>query len=64
MLVCKKCGGRIFVDSMYNAENHIEIFCINCGFRKFFHNWQPDDAEAKWFLAAEKMKAARTISPL
>lgn len=64
MLYCKKCNGRVFVDRMYNAENHIETFCIICGARKFYHNWGPDDREAQWLLETEKKRAKITVSPL
>lgn len=40
---CKKCGGRVFVDRMFQGSkkknsqnresNHIELFCIMCGKR-------------------------------
>jgi hypothetical protein len=63
MLICKKCKGRVFVDRTFSADNHIETFCIICGSRKFYHNWGADDLEAQWLLAAEKKRAAATISP-
>lgn len=49
---------------MYNAENHIETFCIICGARNFYHNWNPDDKEASWLLEIEKKRANLTISQL
>lgn len=32
---CHKCSGRMFVDRMFNDNLHIEVFCIQCGKRKF-----------------------------
>lgn len=64
MLRCEKCGGRVFVDRMYNAENHIETFCLICGKRKFHHNWNEEDRKAQWLLEIEKARAKLTISQL
>lgn len=33
MLWCKKCQGRIFLDSVFSENNHYEFFCIRCGKR-------------------------------
>ncbi len=54
----------MFVDRMYNAENHIETFCVVCGARKFYHNWNEEDKEAQWLLSIEKERAKLTISQL
>ena len=64
MILCKKCNGRVFVDRMYSAENHIEVFCIICGKRKFYHNWGPENKEAQWLLEIEKKKSKTTMSQL
>jgi predicted nucleic acid-binding Zn-ribbon protein len=64
MLKCEKCGGRVFIDRMYNAENHIETFCVICGQRKFYHNWHERDRKAQWLLEVEKARAKLTISQL
>lgn len=64
MIKCKKCCGRMFVDRVYNSMNHIEIFCINCGTRKFYHNSFKDDKDALWILAMEIKRAKQTISKL
>lgn len=63
-MFCKRCRGRMFVDRAYNALNHIEIFCVCCGYRKFFHNFGLEDKEAQWLLLMEKIKAKITISSL
>lgn len=64
MLKCKKCKGRVFIDRSFNALNHIEIFCILCGMRKFYHNFGPEDKEAQWLLKMEQIRAALSISSL
>jgi predicted nucleic acid-binding Zn-ribbon protein len=62
MLRCKKCRGRVFVDRTFNADNHIEIFCIVCGSRKFYHNFSEGDKEAQWLMKMEKARAKLSIS--
>jgi hypothetical protein len=32
-MFCKKCAGRVFVDSVFSENNHVELFCIRCGKR-------------------------------
>lgn len=64
MIKCKRCGGRIFIDRVYSSTNHIEIFCILCGFRKFYHNAFKDDETAKWLLMMEISRAKQSISQL
>jgi hypothetical protein len=54
----------MFVDRAYNAINHIEIFCVCCGHRKFYHNFGQNDKDAQWLLMMEKKKALASISPL
>jgi Zn ribbon nucleic-acid-binding protein len=63
MLKCPKCKGRLFVDRMYNAINHIETFCVVCGFRKFYHNFDESDRTATWLLEMEQKRAKFSISP-
>ena len=60
---CLKCNGRVFIDRQYTTVGHIEIYCIVCGKRKFFH---PPDAskEGKWILAKEVYRAKTTMTPL
>lgn len=33
MMMCKKCGGRVFVDRVFSQKLHIELFCLLCGKR-------------------------------
>jgi len=37
ILNCKKCGGRVFVDTTYTGESTFEVYCILCGHRKSVH---------------------------
>ena len=54
----------MFVDRSYNAQNHLETFCIICGTRKFYHNFSKEDIEAQWLLKMEQMRAGTSISSL
>ena len=64
MQKCGKCKGRMFVDRMYSAPNHLEIFCIMCGSRKFYRNFTEKDTEAIWLAKMESQRAKQSISPL
>lgn len=64
MLHCKKCKGRMFVDRAYSAPNHMEIFCVCCGNRKFYHNFTKEDKDAQWILMMEKRRADIYITSL
>ena len=60
-------GGLIaglLYDRMFNAQNHMETFCILCGTRKFYHNFGSEDREAQWLLKMEQMRAGISISSL
>ena len=60
---CLKCNGKILIDRQYSTQEHIEVYCIICGKRKFYH--PPDSSkEGLWFLSQEKMRAKITIAPL
>ena len=60
---CIKCNGKVFIDRQYTTIGHIEIYCIACGKRKFFH--PPDTTkEGKWILAKEVFRAKTTMTPL
>jgi hypothetical protein len=48
----------MFVDRAYSARNHIEIFCVCCGHRVFFHNFSKEDGMAQWILLMEKKRAS------
>ena len=63
MIFCKKCKGRMFVDRQYTTVDHMEVFCIVCGVRDFFH--PPSESErGRWILQKEKLRAKNTITSL
>jgi len=45
----------MFVDRVYSAYDHLEIFCINCGSRSMYH---PPSKHGKFALWLEKMERA------
>jgi hypothetical protein len=63
MLKCKKCNGRMFIDRIYSAINHLETYCILCGHRNFYTPPE-NSAEGRWLLKKEQLKAKATISHL
>ena len=48
---CKKCGGRMFVDRMFNDNLNLELFCLACGIRKDVH--KNSNAFGKWLAKQE-----------
>jgi hypothetical protein len=63
MISCNKCKGRMFVDRQYSSIDHLEIFCVLCGSRVFFH--PPLESEqGRWILQKEKSRANSTITRL
>ena len=63
MLKCKKCKGRMFVDRQYSSIDHLEIFCISCGSRRFLRP-PAESEEGRWLLQIEKLRAKTTITSL
>ena len=63
MIKCFKCNGRMFIDRQYTTIDHLEIYCISCGSRRFFHP-PSESAEGSWLLKKELLKAKATISHL
>lgn len=63
MIKCKKCKGRMFVDRQYSSIDHLEIFCILCGSRRFYRP-PADSEEGRWLLIREKLRAKTTIASL
>lgn len=51
----------MFVDRAFTEHNHIETFCIRCGNRKFYHNFDNNDGEFIWIWRMEKMRMAASI---
>ena len=52
-MYCKKCRGRVFVDRVFSSYDHLEIFCINCGFRKMFHPPSQFGKAVQWLHQTE-----------
>lgn len=52
ILICDKCGGRVFTDREYLAENHLELSCLACGKRWIWHNRIEGDF-ATWLHSQE-----------
>jgi DNA-directed RNA polymerase subunit RPC12/RpoP len=63
MIKCLKCKRSMFVDRQYSSVQHIEVFCLYCGSRKFFHPPQ-DSQEGRWILLKETLLAKNTITSL
>ncbi len=62
-MICKRCNGRMFVDRQFSSVDHLEIFCILCGSRAFFHP-PAQTGEGRWLLEKEKLLAKNTITTL
>lgn len=63
MIKCDRCGGTVVVDREYSSINHLEISCLHCGMRKFFHP-PTESREGRWLLEKELLRAKHTITPL
>ena len=53
----------MFVDRQYTEINHIEIYCMLCGMRFFFHP-PSHTLEGQWLLKREQLRAKNTMSHL
>jgi len=53
----------MFIDRQYSKIDHLEIYCIYCGSRRFFHP-PTETAEGQWLLKKEVLRAKATMSPL
>ena len=51
----------MFIDRAFSEYNHIEIFCIRCGKRTFYHNFNKESGEAAWLWQMEKKRAEAWI---
>lgn len=49
----------MFVDRVYTTDNHVELFCIVCGARKFYHN--STEREALWLIQSEMKRIQALI---
>jgi DNA-directed RNA polymerase subunit RPC12/RpoP len=63
MIKCSKCSKTMMIDRIYNSISHLEIFCLLCGSRKFFHP-PSESEEGRWLLKKEIERAKITMSPL
>jgi len=63
MIKCSKCKRRMFVDRQYSRAEHLEVFCLTCGNRKFY-NPPSASSEGIWLLQKEILKAKNTISQM
>jgi hypothetical protein len=63
MISCKKCKGKIFIDRQYSQIHHLEVYCIACGLRTFYHP-PMESKEGKWLLEKELLRARLTITSL
>ena len=63
MISCSKCNGRMFIDRQYSSMIHLEVYCLLCGFRKFYHP-PTESKEGRWLLQRETSRARNTITPL
>lgn len=52
MMICKRCGGRIFVDRVFSQKLHIELFCLMCGKRWMLN--KDTNRLGKWLENREK----------
>ena len=53
----------MFIDRQYSSTDHMEIYCVRCGSRKFFHP-PKESQEGQWLLVREKFRAKSTITSL
>jgi hypothetical protein len=53
----------MFLDRQYSSTVHIEIYCLLCGSRRFFHP-PHESKEGAWLLKKEIQRAKATMSPL
>ena len=46
----------MFIDRAFSEYNHMETFCIRCGYRKFYHDFSKTDGESAWLWQMERMR--------
>lgn len=50
-MFCKKCAsGRVFIDQVFSENNHVELFCIQCGKR-----WMIDKTKGAFGVWLDKL---------
>jgi DNA-directed RNA polymerase subunit RPC12/RpoP len=40
-MYCKKCGGQVYHDAMYDNDSFVDISCLMCGKRWFVKKSSP-----------------------
>lgn len=53
----------MFLDRQYSSTTHLEVYCLYCGSRRFFHP-PSESKEGTWLLKKEIQRAKATMSPL
>ena len=53
----------MFVDRQYSQINNLEMYCMSCGSRTFFHP-PSNSQEGLWLLKREQLRAKATMSSL
>ena len=53
-MICKKCGGLVFIDRVFSQKLHMEMFCIMCGKRWMIN--KDTSPLGKWLEKLEKAK--------
>ena len=61
-MACEKCDGRMFVDRVHTAADHLEIFCVICGARKMYH--PPSQFKEIWWLKDAEEKLLKSYNGL
>ena len=51
-MMCKRCGGRVFVDRVFSQKLHVELFCLICG-RRWMIN-KDTSALGRWLEKREQ----------
>lgn len=52
----------MFIDRAFTEENHMETFCIRCGNRVFYHDFDKVNGESAWLWRMEKARMKASIS--
>jgi hypothetical protein len=60
MIKCLKCNGRMFVDRVFLSQDHLELYCLNCGKREMYPHPESHGERSRWIMKLEKARAKRT----
>ena len=53
----------MFIDRQYTEINNLEMYCMSCGARSYFHP-PSNSQEGTWLLKKEQLRAKSTMSHL